>query len=134
MGLLEMVLGNSSEVSQQEIEKHFNGVLFDGETVEKGYKVIRDIWLFTSHRLIILDIQGITGKKKEFHSVPYKSIRQFSVETAGSFDDDCEMKLYVAGMAMPFSYEFIFANKKRRENPSFFNFLPILYSKLPIFY
>ena len=106
MGLLDMVLGNSSEVSQQEIEKHFNGVLFDGETVEKGYKVIRDILLFTSHRLIILDIQGITGKKKEFHSVPYKSIRQFSVETSGSFDDDCEMKLYVAGMAMPFSYEF----------------------------
>ncbi|MBO4806377.1 MAG: PH domain-containing protein [Paludibacteraceae bacterium] len=106
MGLLDMVLGNSSEVSQQEIDKNFNGVLFDGETVEKGYKVIRDIWLFTSHRLVILDVQGLTGKKKEYLTIPYKSIRQFSVETAGELDNDCEMKLYVAGSSMPYSYEF----------------------------
>lgn len=106
MGLLDMVLGNSTEVSQQEINEKFDGVLFDGETVEKGYKVIRNIWLFTSHRLIILDVQGLTGKKKEYHSVPYKSIRQFSVETAGTLDDDCEMKLYVAGLSLPFTYEF----------------------------
>ena len=106
MGLLDMVLGNSSEVSQQEIDKNFNGVLFDGETVEKGYKVIRDIWLFTSHRLVILDVQGLTGKKKAYLTIPYKSIRQFSVETAGELDNDCEMKLYVAGSSMPYSYEF----------------------------
>lgn len=106
MGLLDMVLGNSTEVSQQEINEKFDGVLFDGESVEKGYKVIRNIWLFTSHRLIILDVQGLTGKKKEYHSVPYKSIRQFSVETAGTLDDDCEMKLYVAGLSLPFTYEF----------------------------
>lgn len=106
MGLLDMVLGNSTEVTQSEIEKLFDGVLFSGEQVEIGFKVIRDVWLFTSHRLIILDIQGITGKKKEYHSVPYKSVRQFSVETAGTFDDDCEMKLYVAGFSSPLSYEF----------------------------
>lgn len=106
MGLLDMVLGNATEVTQKEIDTLFQGVFFEGENVEKGFKVVRDIWLFTNYRLVILDIQGLTGKKKEYHSIPYKSIRQFSVETAGSFDDDCEMKLYVAGNTLPLSYEF----------------------------
>lgn len=104
MGLLDMVLGNATEVTQKEIDELFKGVFFEGERLEKGYKVIRDIWLFTSHRLIILDIQGITGKKKEYHSIPYKSIREFIVETAGHFDDDCELKLHIAGRGF-ISYE-----------------------------
>ena len=101
-----MVLGNSSEVSQQEIEKHFEGVLFNGETVEKGYKVIRDIWLFTSHRLIILDIQGITGKKKDFTSMPYSKIQVYSVETSGILDRLVEMGINEGDSVVIYDFEF----------------------------
>lgn len=49
------------------------------------------------------DIQGLTGSKKEYHSIPYKSITQFSVETAGSFDTDCDLKVWVSTQAAPFT-------------------------------
>lgn len=81
MGLLDKILGNASEISQDDVDRYFSDVLIDGEHVEKGFKVIRDIWLFSNMRLIILNVQGITGKKREYHSIPYKSIRHFSVET-----------------------------------------------------
>ena len=105
MGLLNANLGNATEVEQSEIDEKFSRVLFPGETVEAAYKVIRDIWLFTSHRLIMLDVQGVTGRKKDYHTIPYSSIRHFSVETAGTFDDDCEMKLFVAELHEPLKYE-----------------------------
>ncbi|MCF0221417.1 MAG: PH domain-containing protein [Fibrobacter sp.] len=105
MGLLNAILGNASQVEQSEIDEKFSKVLFPGETVEVGYKVIRDVWLFTSHRLIMLDVQGVTGRKKEYHTIPYASIRHFAVETAGTFDDDCEMKLFVADLPEPLKYE-----------------------------
>ena len=54
----------------------------------------------------MLDIQGLTGSKREYHSIPYRSIDQFSVETAGTFDDDCEMKLWIKGMTEPLKKEF----------------------------
>ncbi|PJF32644.1 MAG: helicase, partial [Phototrophicales bacterium] len=52
---------------------------------------------FTNKRLILVDKQGLTGNKVEYHSVPYKSIIQFSIETAGAFDRDSELKLYITG-------------------------------------
>lgn len=101
-----MILGNATEITTDEVDLCFGDVLLDGETVERGFKVIRDVWLFTSLRLIILDIQGFTGKKQSFHTIPYKSIRHFSIETAGTFDDDCDMYIYVASMDSCLHYEF----------------------------
>ena len=64
-------------------------------------QIFRDKWIFSSKRLIMLDVQGITGSKKEYHSIPYRSITHFSVETAGTFDSDCELQIWVHGAAQP---------------------------------
>lgn len=54
----------------------------------------------------MVDKQGITGKKTEYHSIPYRSITHFSIETAGNFDLDAELKIYISGMATPISKKF----------------------------
>ena len=52
------------------------------------------------------NIQGITGSKREYHSIPYKFITHFTIETAGAFDDDCEMKIWISGIPTPYEREF----------------------------
>jgi hypothetical protein len=54
----------------------------------------------------LIDKQGMTGRKAEYHSIPYKSISHFSVETAGAFDMDAEMKIYISSNSTPIEREF----------------------------
>ena len=35
------------------------------------------------------------------YSIPYKSITHFSIETAGHFDLDAELKIWISGTALP---------------------------------
>ena len=106
MSFINHLLGNASEVNLSEIEKEFPEILCDAEVLESAYQVFRDKWVFTNKRLIMLDVQGVSGSKREYHSIPYGSITQFSVETAGTLDDDCEMKLWVKGSDVPLKKEF----------------------------
>jgi len=105
MGLLSNLMGNASEVDPKELEEEFANILFDQESIESAFKIFRDKWIFTNKRLIMQDIQGMTGKKKEYHTVPYKSITHFLVETAGSFDADCEIKIWISGIPTPLEKE-----------------------------
>lgn len=106
MSLLNNLLGNATEVDIEELRKEFGEILIDGEEIEAAFRIFRDKWVFTNKRLIMLDVQGVTGSKREYRSVPYHSINQFSVETGGTFDDDCEMKLWIRGMHEPLKKEF----------------------------
>jgi len=103
MGLFNAIMGNASEVNINDIRKEFAEILADNEQIESAFKIIRDKWVFTNKRLIMVDVQGVTGTKKEYHSLPYSSIRHFAVETAGTLDLDCEMKIWVAGMTTPYT-------------------------------
>lgn len=105
MGFFDELLGNASEVDLNRLYEEFGPILFEGEEIVSGFKVLRDKWVFTNKRLIMVDIQGITGKKKSYHSIPYKSITHFEVETAGTFDADCELKIWVSGTPEPYEYE-----------------------------
>ena len=105
MGLLSNLMGNASEVDPKELENEFSDILSDQEKIEAAFKIFRDKWVFTNKRLIMQDVQGMTGKKKEYHSVPYKSITHFLVETAGSFDADCEIKIWISGNPKPLEKE-----------------------------
>lgn len=73
-------------------------MLIDGETVFAAFQGVRDKVVFTTKRIIAVNVQGITGKKKDFTSLPYSKIQAFSVETSGTFDLDCEMELYFSGL------------------------------------
>lgn len=73
-------------------------LLIPGETVIGSYSVVRDFVVFTDKRVISCNIQGITGKKRDFTSLPYRRVSVFSFETAGVFDLDGELELYFSGL------------------------------------
>lgn len=106
MGLFDNLLGNASKANLDDIRQDYAKLLANGESIQQAYEIFRDLFIFTDKRLILVDKQGITGKKTQYHSIPYKSIRHFSIETSGHFDLDAELKIYVAGMDMPISKKF----------------------------
>jgi len=106
MGIFDGMMGNASEISTSEAEKELTQLLASSEKVEHAYKLIRDLMVFTNKRLILVDKQGVTGKKTEYHSIPYKNITHFSVETAGTFDLDAELKIWISGSATPIEKTF----------------------------
>lgn len=106
MGLFGGILGNDSEISRDSVVKDFGKLLWNGEEVLKAYKLIRDTMIFTDKRLIMIDVQGATGKKTEYHSIPYKSITHFSIESAGHFDLDSELKIWISSTAEPIQKQF----------------------------
>lgn len=101
MGILSAIIGNAGSVSQDELQKKFGELLIENETIELGFKLIRDTFIFTNKRLILVDVQGITGSKVSYKSILYKSISRFSIETAGTFDLDAELKIWVSSEVNP---------------------------------
>ena len=101
MGLFSAIIGNAGAVSQDTLLKKYGQLLIDGEEVELGFKLVRDTFIFTNKRLILVDKQGLTGSKTESKSISYKSITRFSVETAGTFDLDAELKIWVSSELQP---------------------------------
>lgn len=93
-------------VNDNAFEKMVTPILVEGETLIGSYQSIRDGVVFTDKRLIAINIQGITGKKKDFTFLPYSKIQAFSVETAGMFDLDSELDLWFSGIGHV-KFEFI---------------------------
>lgn len=106
MGLFDGIMGNASEVNTGQVQKDFANILTSSENVEKAYKLIRDMFIFTDKKLILVDKQGVTGKKTEYHSIPYKNITHFSIETSGNFDLDAELKIWISGTQLPVQKQF----------------------------
>ena len=73
-------------------------LLIEGESIMSSFKTVRDMVIFTNKRIIAVNVQGITGKKKDFTSLPYSKIQAFSIESAGSFDLDVELELWFSGL------------------------------------
>ncbi len=101
MGLFNALLGNASEVSLEVLNKDYGHLLAEGEKIEAGYQLIRDGFFFTNKRLVYIDKQGVTGKKISYMTILYKNISRFAVETAGNFDLDAELKIWISGEALP---------------------------------
>lgn len=106
MGLLDGLLGNASEIEVGKLQTEFSKVLALNEKIERAYQLIRDLFIFTDKRLILVDKQGLTGSKIDYHSLPYRSITHFSIETGGHFDLDAELKVWVSGSSTPFEKKF----------------------------
>ncbi len=69
-----------------------------GEEIIDSYKSMRDGLVFTTKRLIVINKQGMTGKKTDFTSLPYAKFNAYSIETSGVFDMDAELEIYISGM------------------------------------
>ena len=101
MGLFNKLLGNASEASIDKLTQKYGRLLTDTEQIELGFTLFRDVFMFTNKRLILIDIQGITGSKIEYKSMPYKNISRFSLETSGTLDLDAELKIWISSENTP---------------------------------
>jgi hypothetical protein len=86
------------KINPEKIMSDINPLLVVGESVISAYKGIRDYVVFTDKRVISVNAQGITGKKRDYTSMPYAKISVFSVETAGVLDLDSELEMYFSGL------------------------------------
>ena len=94
---------NSSFIKMKQIDaasvmNEIQPLLINGEQILGAYKAMRDYCVFTNKRLISVNVQGMTGKKKDFTSLPYSKISAYSIETAGVLDLDSELELYFSGL------------------------------------
>lgn len=83
-----------------EAAKDILPLLVQGEAVIDVYKGMRDYVVFTNKRIISVNVQGMTGKKKDFTSLPYSKIQTFSIETAGVLDIDSELEIWFSGLGL----------------------------------
>ena len=74
---------NLSPISVSEVRDEVNGLLINGETIVQAFKTVRDQLIFTNKRIIAVDVQGITGKRKSYSSMPYSKVQFFSIQTPG---------------------------------------------------
>jgi hypothetical protein len=97
MGFLDGLAGNASRVDPRSAAQEYGRLLAQDEQGHAAYQLVRDAMLFTDRRLILVDKQGVTGRKMQYHSIPYRSITHFGVETAGTFDLDAELTIWISG-------------------------------------
>jgi hypothetical protein len=88
------------EMPAQEGMELVGGMLIDGESIFASFKTVRDHVIFTNHRVIAINVEGITGKKRDYTSLPYAKIQAFSVLTASLLGLDTQMDLWFMGMGL----------------------------------
>ncbi|AXQ78262.1 PH domain-containing protein [Streptococcus chenjunshii] len=101
MGIFSGLFGNASQRDKEKVKRQLQDILLPSEEVELAFVLIRDLIVFTEKRLILVDKQGVTGKKTSYKSIPYRAISRFTVETSGHFDLDAELKIWVSSAADP---------------------------------
>ncbi|ACV22181.1 Protein of uncharacterised function (DUF1696) [Slackia heliotrinireducens] len=87
-----------SRIDPKKIVGDVQPLMVQNEQIVGAYKAMRDYVVFTNMRVIAVNIQGVTGKKKDLTSLPYSKISAFSVETSGTFDMDSELEMYFSGL------------------------------------
>lgn len=92
--LFSGLMGNYSEVSIPELKNQYGAYLMPQEEIQMGFKLIRDAFIITDDRLILIDHQGVTGKKTRVASIHLSSIYEVTMETGGTGFDDCEVTIH----------------------------------------
>lgn len=90
----------------QEYAAIVSDILLENEEVIESFNSMRDGVVFTNLRVIAINVQGITGRKKDFTSMPFSKVVAFSIETSGTFDLDAELDLFFSGLGKV-RFEFI---------------------------
>ena len=103
MGIIDSLLDHAGEASTDKVQAELAPMLAGNERIERAFAFVRDLIVFTDRRLIFVNKQGVTAKKTEYRSIPYRSIVMYSIETAGHFDLECDFKLWLSGQEQPLS-------------------------------
>ena len=96
-----MGLFSATEISTASVQADYQPILLPDEHVLAAFRTVRDTAFLTNYRFVYVNVQGITGKKIDVQSVPYRSIVRYSIETAGTFDLDADLKIWVSSAAAP---------------------------------
>ena len=104
--VMNALIGAAGLMSDKDRQEFAHRVCADGEQIEAAFKTKRDSYVFTDRRLILEDVQGLSGRKRKLVSIPYSRISAFSVETAGHLDADGELKIWISGASLVVEREF----------------------------
>ncbi len=99
---------NLKPIDLASVRDEVQGLLIDGEQAVYAFKTVRDQLIFTNKRIIAIDVQGITGKRKSFASMPYANVQYFTIQTVGFMEifPDSEMELWFAnGFVAKFEFK-----------------------------
>lgn len=106
MGILSGLLGHSSKADVGKLQQEYAPLLVEGEELVAAYRVLRDMMVFTTKRLILVNKQGVTGSKAEYLTIPYERVTRFSKESAGILDLEAELKIWIVGQKEPIQRTF----------------------------
>lgn len=84
---------NLKEIKVEKVKKEVVEFLLNDEEIIQAFETIRDQVIFTTKRIFVINVQGITGKKTSYISYPYSKVQYFGIETAGILDIDSELTL-----------------------------------------
>lgn len=137
MGLLDKiggtvaqgVLGNMSEVSVDDLTREYGAYLMDGETIQLGFRLVRDVVLFTDKRIVDFDKQGATGQKMRVDYISLSNIVYVTAETAGFGLDDSEISISYITSPYHKASGGVALDQMKFEFPKKYNIQP-LYKKL----
>ena len=96
-----MGIFSATTADADELQRKYAETFAADERVIAAFRTIRDTVFLTDRRFVLVDVQGVTGKKVEFVSIPYRAITRFSLETAGTFDLDAELRIWVSSDPTP---------------------------------
>jgi hypothetical protein len=91
----------ATAVDVNDIDGKYGALLLEDERILAAFKTLRDVVFLTNDRLCVINIQGLTGKKVEVTTIPYRSIVRYSIETAGTFDLDADLKVWISSTHEP---------------------------------
>ena len=106
MGIMSGMTGNAGPMNPSDANDEFARLLAQGEKIYAAFNWVRDAMLFTNGRLILVDKQGITGKKIEYMSIPYRSITHFAVQTEGHLMAEATLTIWIDNVKDPIEKEF----------------------------
>lgn len=86
---------NLKPVDVSEVKNEVQTFLIDGESILEAFKTVRDQVVFTNKRIISIDVQGITGKRKSFSTLPYSTIQFFEIQTQGFMEIFPDTELFI---------------------------------------
>ena len=86
---------NLKPIPVESIRNDVTGLLIEGEGPVMAFQTVRDQLVFTNKRIISIDVQGITGKRKSYGSMPYSKIQYFEIQTPGFVEIVPDSELFI---------------------------------------
>ena len=106
MGLFSGTPKGTDAAELKKLHEQYKPLLIDGEIIEVRFTVTRDTFLFTNKRLILVNVQGLTGRSIQYLTIPYGRIAKFGIETGEGFDLNAELSIWISGETIPIEKKF----------------------------